>query len=66
MKVFVTGIAGFLGSFIAEEFLKLGFDVSGGDNLVGGYKDNVPKRQPYTRSISIILIPFLRLPKVQI
>jgi len=44
MKVFVTGIAGFLGSFIAEEFLKLGFDVSGGDNLVGGYKDNVPEK----------------------
>ena len=47
MKVFVTGIAGFLGSFIAEEFLKLGFDVSGGDNLVGGYKDNVPDKATF-------------------
>jgi len=47
MKVFVTGIAGFLGSFIAEEFLKLGFDVSGGDNLVGGYKDNVPEKATF-------------------
>ena len=47
MKVFVTGIAGFLGSFIAEEFLKLGFNVSGGDNLVGGYKDNVPEKATF-------------------
>jgi len=42
-KVFITGIAGFLGSHIAEAFLKRGYEVRGVDNLIGGYLDNVPK-----------------------
>lgn len=42
-KIFVTGVAGFLGSFLAQELLELGYDIVGNDNLVGGYKDNVPK-----------------------
>lgn len=42
-KVFITGVAGFLGSHLADEFLRLGWSVSGCDNLIGGYKDNVPK-----------------------
>ena len=41
-KVFVTGIAGFLGSHIAERCLQLGYEVVGCDNLIGGYLDNVP------------------------
>ena len=43
MKIFVTGVAGFLGSYIAEEFIKDGHQVIGVDNLVGGYLDNVVK-----------------------
>ena len=42
MKAFVTGIAGFLGSHVAERFLKLGWDVAGIDNLAGGRLSNVP------------------------
>jgi UDP-glucose 4-epimerase len=42
MKIFITGIAGFLGSHLADEFLKDGHTVWGVDNLLGGYKDNVP------------------------
>ena len=42
MKIFVTGIAGFLGSHVAEAFLKDGHEVIGCDNLLGGYLDNVP------------------------
>ena len=42
MKIFITGIAGFLGSHLAEAFLKEGHDVVGCDNLMGGYQDNVP------------------------
>jgi UDP-glucose 4-epimerase len=41
-KVFITGIAGFLGSHLARRCLELGYDVSGCDNLIGGYLDNVP------------------------
>ncbi len=39
---FITGVAGFLGSHLAEHFLKQGHRVIGCDNLVGGYLDNVP------------------------
>jgi len=41
-RVFVTGIAGFLGSHIADDCIKKGNLVSGCDNLIGGYRKNVP------------------------
>lgn len=43
MKVFITGIAGFLGSQLAYQLLSDGHEVSGCDNLIGGYIDNVPE-----------------------
>lgn len=42
-KVLITGVAGFMGSHMADDFLKLGYDVVGIDNLIGGYMDNVSK-----------------------
>lgn len=42
MKVLITGVAGFMGSHLADEFLKRGHEVYGIDNLIGGYSDNVP------------------------
>lgn len=42
MKIFVSGIAGFMGSHIADRMLALGHEVVGVDNLIGGYQDNVP------------------------
>lgn len=42
MKVFITGIAGFLGSHLADKFLNEGHSVVGVDSLIGGYPDNVP------------------------
>ena len=41
MKIFITGIAGFLGSHLADRFIELGHTVSGNDTLIGGYEDNV-------------------------
>ncbi len=43
MKVFISGIAGFLGSHLADAFLADGHAVAGCDNLSGGYLDNVPR-----------------------
>lgn len=41
MHIFITGIAGFLGSHLADRFVELGYQVSGNDTLIGGYEDNV-------------------------
>lgn len=46
-KVFITGIAGFLGSHVADEFIHMGYEVAGNDNLIGGYEDNVPKEAAF-------------------
>lgn len=42
-KIFITGVAGFLGSHLADELIKRGHSVVGVDNLLGGYKDNISK-----------------------
>ncbi len=47
MRVFITGVAGFLGSHLADEMLKEGHEVIGVDNLIGGYVDNIPDDVEY-------------------
>jgi len=42
-KIFITGVAGFLGSHLADTLLAQGHEVHGCDNLIGGYIDNVPE-----------------------
>lgn len=42
MRVFITGIAGFLGSHLAERLLAMGHHVVGVDSLLGGELVNVP------------------------
>lgn len=41
MKIFITGVAGFLGSHLADRMLEQGNEVIGVDSLVGGLKENV-------------------------
>ena len=43
MKVFVTGVAGFLGSHLAENFIRGGHEVAGCDNMIGGDLQNLPE-----------------------
>jgi UDP-glucose 4-epimerase len=38
----VTGVAGFMGSHLADALIKNGHQVVGIDNLIGGYRSNVP------------------------
>lgn len=42
MKIFISGVAGLVGSHLADALIKEGHDVVGCDNLTGGYRDNVP------------------------
>ena len=42
-RIFITGVAGFLGSHLADAFLADGHTVVGCDNMIGGYLDNVPE-----------------------
>jgi UDP-glucose 4-epimerase len=42
MKVLITGVAGFLGSHLADAMLKEGHTVVGIDNMIGGEEDNIP------------------------
>lgn len=41
--VYITGVAGFLGSHLADRFLAEGYVVKGCDSMIGGYRDNVPE-----------------------
>jgi len=42
-KILVTGVAGFLGSHLAERLIEMNHSVVGVDSMIGGYEDNVPK-----------------------
>ena len=42
MKVFVSGVAGFLGSHLADSFIAQGHRVIGCDSMIGGDLQNVP------------------------
>ncbi len=42
-NVLITGAAGFLGSHLADAFIRQGYSVIGVDNLSGGYRDNVSR-----------------------
>lgn len=41
-RIFISGVAGFLGSHLADAFLADGHEVVGNDSMIGGYLDNVP------------------------
>lgn len=41
-RIFISGVAGFLGSHLADAFLADGYEVAGNDSMIGGYLDNVP------------------------
>ncbi len=48
-KAVVTGGAGFMGSHVAEQLLKKGFEVTVMDNLAGGFEENVPEGAEFVK-----------------
>ena len=47
MKIFITGVAGFLGRHLAENFIKQSHSVSGCDDLSGGDLENIPDKTDF-------------------
>jgi len=43
VKVCITGVAGFLGSHLADNFIRAGHEVVGNDNMIGGDFENLPE-----------------------
>jgi UDP-glucose 4-epimerase len=43
MKIFITGIAGFIGSKVAQKMISLGHEIFGVDDFSSGLIENVPK-----------------------
>jgi UDP-glucose 4-epimerase len=50
MNILITGIAGLLGSHLADRLLKDGHNVYGVDNLIGGYVDNIPEAVEFIKA----------------
>ena len=43
MNIYITGIAGLVGSNLAKLMLTRNHTVRGCDTLIGGYEDNIPE-----------------------
>ena len=54
MKIFITGIAEFLGSNLAKRLEKLGHEISGNDSLIGGELSNLNNKK-----INLVYFAFL-------
>ncbi len=63
MKIFITGIAGFLGSHLAKRMLELGHEVSGNDNMILGDKLNIPKNIKFYKADCCDFKKMLKLTK---
>jgi UDP-glucose 4-epimerase len=59
MKVFITGVAGLLGSNLAKHLRKKNIEVVGVDNLIGGIKSNIPSDIHY-HSVDILSTDILK------
>jgi len=48
-KILVTGAAGFMGSHVVDELVKLGHEVTALDDLSGGFEENVNSRAEFIK-----------------
>jgi len=49
MKILVTGAAGFMGSWLVDELIDNGHNVTGVDNMLGGYERNINKESNFVK-----------------
>ena len=55
MKIFITGIAGFLGSHLAKRLEKLGHEISGNDTLIGGELSNLDNKKLNSITLTVVI-----------
>ena len=53
MKIFITGLAGFLNSNLGIYLANEGHEIYGNGNLLGGYKENIEKKFEYYINLKI-------------
>ena len=61
MKIYITGIAGFLGSHLAKRLQKLGHEIIGNDTLILGELENLPEGIKFHQTDCGITIKWLRI-----
>ena len=52
-KIFISGVAGFLGSHLADRFIEKGHEVIGCDSLIGGYQDNINPKVTFSNKFKV-------------
>lgn len=62
-KVLVTGVAGFIGSYVASRFLQEGFAVVGVDDLSSGRVENIPAGLEFIRGDLAQVSTIARIPR---
>lgn len=62
-KILITGVAGFIGSHVANRFLHEGYSVVGVDDLSSGKLENVPKGLEFIQGDLALSSTIKRLPK---
>lgn len=62
-KVLITGVAGFIGSHVAERFLKEGYQVVGVDDLSSGKITNIPGGVEFIQGDLALLATIARIPR---
>lgn len=50
MQIFITGVAGFLGSHLADSLIEQGHTVHGCDNFIGGFKCNINPKVHFSKA----------------
>ena len=50
MNIYITGVAGLVGSNLAKWLIRAGHTVKGCDILIGGYEDNIPKTIEWSKT----------------